>query len=82
MMAARGAQPVRLAQSVDLPLGHLSFSVSRSECGQRMWAIRFEPRASDGLPPVPMANGFLDTPQERAETISQLRAIADAMEVI
>lgn len=82
MQARRGTTAVKLVERDELPLAHLVVSVSKSACGQRMWAIRFEPKGGDGLLPVPMANGFLDTHRERTEIVGQLRVIADAMEAI
>ncbi|MCD1621133.1 hypothetical protein K7H20_24145 [Salipiger manganoxidans] len=75
------AQALTIVSSVRLPLAHLSFDLTVSVCGNRMWALRFDPDADMNARPVALANGFCDTAEQRSALAADLREIADYLEL-
>ncbi|HBS99641.1 MAG TPA: hypothetical protein DEB47_07180 [Citreicella sp.] len=74
------AQPVTIVSRCSLPLAHLTVDLSLSACGSRAWALRFDPDPGMNARPLPLANGFCDSPEQRAALAADLRALADRVE--
>mgnify|MGYP003133292289 CR=1 FL=1 len=74
------AQPLQIVSRCVMPLAHLTFDLTVSACGAHMWALRFDPDPEMRARPVALANGFLDSPEQRAALADDLRALADRID--